>query len=353
MDVKIAVLIMVKNEAKCITKTLESVKHLDGVILYDTGSTDDTVEVVKRVCKEYSLPVFVKYGIFKDFATSRNILHEFADSMDHDYTHYLLLDANDELVGDLKKFIQTRPDASAYMVLQKWKTSSVNTTKYYNIRVVAARAGAKYHGAVHEYLEVVGTRERLPEDVNIFQDRIGVTSSADRWEKDRVLLEAADKTPRTLFYLAQTYACLGDHDKAFETYKRRAETRAGFYEERFAAMVKCAEYSKSWLDKYKWAIKAFKCINRVEPILIIANWYMATKQYKLAYCYAKLACELSYPTECNLFVDSWAYEYKRWHVLSIVAYYTGHLEEGHSACKKAIDVAGAQVDRNNLRFYEK
>lgn len=48
-DIQIAVAIMVKNEEKRIEITLNSIKdEVDGIILFDTGSTDNTVGIVKK-----------------------------------------------------------------------------------------------------------------------------------------------------------------------------------------------------------------------------------------------------------------------------------------------------------------
>ena len=69
-----------------------------------------------------------------------------------------------------------------------------------------------------------------------------------------------------------------------------------------------------------------------------------------------MACELKYP-ECILFVDKLAYDYKRWHVLGICAYYVEKYEEGRKACLIAIENGRKQninvdIDISNLKFYE-
>lgn len=48
MSVKVAACLMLKNECKRIQTTLDSIDSVvDGIIVYDTGSTDNTVEIVK------------------------------------------------------------------------------------------------------------------------------------------------------------------------------------------------------------------------------------------------------------------------------------------------------------------
>jgi hypothetical protein len=54
-----------------------------------------------------------------------------------------------------------------------------------------------------------------------------------------------------------------------------------------------------------------------------------------------------------LFIDKWVYDYLRWHIFSVVAYYTGHIREGRDACVKALSVSKNQdLDRSNLALYE-
>lgn len=65
-DIQIAVAIMVKNEEKRIEITLNSIKdEVDGIILFDTGSTDNTVGIVKK-SKINNLHLHVLEGVFEE-----------------------------------------------------------------------------------------------------------------------------------------------------------------------------------------------------------------------------------------------------------------------------------------------
>ena len=49
--VHIAVLMMVKNETKRLIVSLNSIKNFaDSLVIFDTGSTDDTIEICKNFC---------------------------------------------------------------------------------------------------------------------------------------------------------------------------------------------------------------------------------------------------------------------------------------------------------------
>ena len=85
-DVHIAALIMAKNESKRIQVTLDSLKNVNSIVFYDTGSTDNTIDIVTKFCNENKIKLRLKKGKFVDFATSRNVLLAYADSFtDIDY----------------------------------------------------------------------------------------------------------------------------------------------------------------------------------------------------------------------------------------------------------------------------
>jgi len=62
-------LLMVRNEAKIIQRCLEAaIPHVDAVILVDTGSEDDTIDIVKKNCE---LPLKVVEHIWASFGHNR------------------------------------------------------------------------------------------------------------------------------------------------------------------------------------------------------------------------------------------------------------------------------------------
>ena len=49
MENVLGLLLMVKNEAETIAETINSTRgYVTHVVVYDTGSTDNTIEIVKR-----------------------------------------------------------------------------------------------------------------------------------------------------------------------------------------------------------------------------------------------------------------------------------------------------------------
>ena len=372
-DVHIALLMMVKNEHKRLHVSLNSVLgYVDSIVMYDTGSEDNTIEIASEFCKKNNIIFRLKQGTFVDFSTSRNESLDFADSFE-DIDYLLLLDSNDELRGGsaMRKFCKETIDLpnTGFLVCQEWWSGQY--IKYFNLRIVKARQGWRYVGSVHEWMkntrfkndqEEMASEDkkiRMPPQVVIYQDRTADDDkSLKRFERDKVLLlKEHDNDPtdtRTLFYLAQTCSCLGHSEEAFKYYSLRS-TLEGFWEEKFQALFRCGELleviGKEWNESMKWYLAAFEYTSRVEPLLKIVEHYR-NKNWHLCYIFAMLACKLAYPEDCILFVDKQMYEYKRWHLLGIAGWYSGNYEEGKIGCVKAIEAANLEIDISNLKFYE-
>jgi glycosyltransferase involved in cell wall biosynthesis len=374
-NIHIAVLMMVKNEKKRLHVTLNSIKDFaDSLIIFDTGSTDETIQILKDFSNTSGIPLRLKEGEFVDFSTSRNISLDFADTFE-DVNFILLLDTNDELKGgdELRKFAisEINTETTAYLVAQEWWSGQYD--KYYNMRFIKARKGWRYKGVVHEWLKNTKEEEegkgtnviRISSDIKLYQDRTqDDDKSSKRFIRDKKLLLDELKVdplePRTLFYLAQTFSCLREFEDSFYYYKIRS-TVEGFQEEKFHAYFRAGELAEilkhDWYDCMSWYMKAFEHSQRAEPLVKIAEYYRKKNNWILSFTFADLACKLTYPEYCILFVDKKTYDYTRWHLLGIVGYYAGFYKEGkiacEIACKSGIEYGiNCDIDNNNLKFYQ-
>ena len=364
----IGCLMMVKNEEKRIHVSLDSVTGtVDCFIIYDTGSTDKTTEIITNHCEKHKINLYMIQGEFINFAVSRNVSLDYADTKP---VHFLtLLDTNDELRGGdkLKKFAEKELNSNnnAYLMCQHWWSGKYD--KYFNTRFIRTRKNWRYKGSVHEWMcDISETKGnvviRMPDDIVLYQDRTkDDNKSSKRFTRDKELLLADHKKdptePRILFYLAQTCGCLNQPEDAFYYYKLRSELD-GFQEEKFHAFLRCGELSQTlkhnWHDSLGFYMKAVEHSNRAEPLIRIAKYYNQQKKWLLSYTFIQLACSLPYPVEAILFVDKYSYDYTRWHVMGIVAYYCQQYTAGKTACLKAIETGlNTDLDKKNLEFYEK
>lgn len=376
-NISIAAAIMVKNEVGRIIYSCKSVQgKSDGIILCDTGSTDDTIAVVREYATKNNMSFFLKQISFSDFSSSRNEMLDFADSLP--FTHILLLDSNDELhyvetenkdIIDpdesdnktnnmLVKTIQNNPEQKAFMIRQKWFIGNGKFTTFYNVRLITNKSGFRYKGSVHEYLNIGSHETCKVENLLIYQDRVADNDgkTKKRWESDIAFLKkdlvSNPDCTRTLYYLAQTYDCLDQNNDAFYFYKKRTGVY-GFVEERFLSMLRCAKYEHEHDDKVLWCLKAFELLKRSEPLVFLAKLYRCRSEFVLAFWFAKIACSLPFPKDCVLFIDEKLYKHDRWQELSISSFYVEEFQQGKEACKRAIE-SGFENELNlkNLSFYD-
>lgn len=95
---RLAVAIIVKNEAENLSKCLESIKGwVDEIVIVDSGSTDNTIEIAKK----YTDKIFI-HAQWKGFGKQRQIAQSYVES------EYLLwLDADEYVTNELKQSILT------------------------------------------------------------------------------------------------------------------------------------------------------------------------------------------------------------------------------------------------------
>jgi glycosyltransferase involved in cell wall biosynthesis len=366
---KYALVMMLKNEKKRLSVTLESARGLvSDLIVLDTGSTDTTIDILKEFAEREKIKLHLKCGEFVNFEVSRNELLDFADTVEGADV-FILLDCNDEIrcnKEQLDSALKKNSTVTAFHVAQEWWSGQ--STCYFTNRMLRPRRGWRYKGVVHEYLYNTNESEpivRLDKSIIcLYQDRTADDDkSKNRFPRDAELLlaeyERDPSNTRTVFYLAQTYECMNDSVNAYKYFGMRSQME-GFIEEKFIATLKLGNLARDL--KYPWEtqlghyMRAFQIRKRVEPLVKMADYYRIEKDYMTSFMFVKMACDLEYPRNDILFVNKIDYEYTRWHVMGVVAYYCNQFELGAAACKRAIET-GAQfkvspdLDESNLKYY--
>lgn len=274
---------IVKNEERGIVATLESCKHLiDRWDIVDTGSTDKTPSLIQK-CMQ-NVPGTLHHLPFVDYATARNA------ALDLCQDDWALLLSGDELVewadrDMLHAFLRSSRHAEHPVTIK------FGTLQFSHLRLVRPRTCGRYVGVTHEVIPPNDQGKKAP--FVLRSGRAGEDRTA-RWQQDRVLLEAeAPKgDPRTLFYLGQTYECLGLIQLAKETYIKRIEGDVGYVDEHWEAMVRAGR-----LGEIKWLVEAVNARpHRAEP------WYFLGQMCHSKECLEK-AASLPVPKHDQGFID--------------------------------------------------
>jgi tetratricopeptide (TPR) repeat protein len=303
--------VMVKNEADAMRLTLASLSNagIRDLTVYDTGSSDDTIAVVRQGAAALGVSLTLFEGEFVDFATSRNVLLERARFSGE---WLLLLDAGDVIRSDgaenITAVLAADTQHCAMYVEQQWNTSP----RHFVNRLIRNDGAWRYRQPVHEYLEhntscAVGTST-----LRLWQNRsISGRTSRARWHSDIALLQRDSATnARSAYYLANTYNQLGMWPEAIDAYKHRIAMTSGWYEEVEASYISLVQAYLELGDTEqadRYARELYTKHKRIEALMALARHAIdVLADAALCVDYATLACTVP-PVERHLFMDPQEY----------------------------------------------
>jgi glycosyltransferase involved in cell wall biosynthesis len=361
---KLCLSMIVKNESHIIMECLNSVyKEIDYWVIVDTGSTDNTKEIITNFFKEKNIPGEIHERPWVSFGHNRTEALELCKGKAE---YAFMIDADDFLQGSLK----FKPDSNVdgYVVRLGREEFS-----WWRTQIFKLESNWKYIGVLHEYAacdKANPVLSKLDGDYRIVARtegarNVGITP-IEKYSRDAETLEKALETEpansRYQFYLAQSYFDSQQWAKAEEAYRKRAEM-GGWEEEIYYSLyrvaITMAMQNKPWEDIQQAFLDSYNARPiRAEPLFHIAQIYR-TKFNKpaLAYLFAKMAAEIPYPANDILFVPDIIYKFAILDEIAATAYYAGQPIIGHMACKKLLTenrIPPAEFERvrKNMAQYE-
>lgn len=364
----LTLVLMVKDEAHVIQETIATYVHDDDVafFIFDTGSTDATLEKAQEFFVERSIKNYAfAQEPFIDFATSRNRALDLARQQFPQVPYMIMPDAEWYLndIEALLGFCLEHLDDQIPCYLLRILSSSLD---FYSVRLMKSHYDLFFVGVVHEVLNF-GSAYKVPDSIyfRLGNTQVGRDKSAIRWLRDRDLLLKSyhdnPHDPRTVFYLAQTYACLGDFANACKYYEIRTHMQ-GWSEENFMAYYKLGdafesrvalEGHKMWQKALDYYLRAYEYRpSRAEPLIRIAQYYLNKQCMALSFLFAQRAAQVPYPQDDVLFVEKYMYDFIRHDILGRCAWYIKEYDSGEAALRLAIKSFPNYTHlQNNLRFY--
>lgn len=336
---RICLNMIVKNESRIIRRLLEScVDLLDFYCICDTGSTDNTIELIETFFREKGIPGKVIQEPFRDFGYNRSFALKACESVPAEFV--LLLDADMIFWRDPsippEEFKRSLTSAEAYYIFQ-----GSDTYYYKNTRIVKNNLGFKYWGVTHEYVDypkvhpltgekLVVRVSQIPKDVLFIKDIGDGGAKTDKFLRDvRLLEKGLEELPnndRYLFYLANSYRDSGQQQKAIEYYKKRIAV-GGWIEEiwySYYSIGKCWRDLKDMDRAIAAWMEAFQAYpNRIENLYEIVQHYRVTGKNNLSYWFYMIADRMrrEHPEREYLFMQKDVYDFKLDYELSILGYY--------------------------------
>jgi tetratricopeptide (TPR) repeat protein len=330
---KLCLNMIVKNESKIITRLFDSLTGIiDSYCICDTGSTDNTVQLINEYFLARGIPGRVIVEPFKNFEYNRTFALQ-ACEKDPNIDYVLLMDADMVLVKgpdfNSDKFKEQLLTADVFHLFQ-----GSDRFSYKNVRIVKNNMGIKYWGVTHEVISTPdGTKYDQVERSTLFIDDIGDGGAkADKFERDiRLLTQGLVEKPnndRYTFYLANSYRDNDQKEKAIEMYKKRIAI-GGWFDEvwhSYYSIGRCY----SWLGQPHSAIAYWMLAydyfpKRLENIYEIIHYYRNESKHKLAYEFYKMAQKQLEGVDKSkidyLFLQNDVYDYKIDYEYSIVGYY--------------------------------
>ena len=340
---KICLNMIVKDEAHIIHEVLESVsKYIDYYIISDTGSSDNTINIIKNFFNKKNITGEVHQDKWVNFGYNRTLaIKHCNNSKNTDIEYIWVIDADDVVRGNLIMPILTK---DCYYL----KYGKVFT--YSRAQIFKLSKKWEFKDVLHEYPVCKSgngrfTNDTIQGDYHIEGRTIGNRSKdPDKYKKDAITLEKALLTDpsntRYLFYLAQSYKDSRQNEKSITAYKKRIAF-GGWYEEIFYShlmvgdlMTRLKKPSRDIVTAYLKACKSAP--HRAEAWYRLALHFRTHGNHEMAYNYGKKGINIPFPLKDKLFIAKDIYDYRIKDEVSIACYYTNRHEEAITLCKELL-----------------
>lgn len=333
---------MVKDESKNIETTLNTIPYyIKILIVLDTGSTDNTIEIIKEYCDVHFKTLHLRETTFTTFDRSRNELLDFINEVFEGYT--IILDAKDELRITNKTTLKTlkRGKDEVYAVARQFDYLDT-IEEFSNLLCIRIPTKWRYRGTVHNYLihpERVKNKVNILKGIKVYQKREYSDITKRHESIVQLLLEQAKSNDiheklRAIYLLGCTYQGVKKDKESFHYFRKYTEMASKNVGtlthieqlQLFRAVVECCKtcfrlQSKFRPDTLSWLQYALELQpKRAEPYVLFASWYTDQKNYNLAKIYNDFACSLPEPGLQSICHDKRLYTF-RWELAEKIKKY--------------------------------
>ena len=348
---------IVKNESHIIGRTLENLFSFIPFsywVISDTGSTDNTKEVIRDFFKERGVPGELVEHEWRDFGYNRSKALECA----YNKSDYLLIfDADDSI---MENFVLPSP-----LLLDRYNFKFGKGFSYVRPLLVNNRKKWCFKGVLHESLtnmEVINGETTISGDYYIESGRLGNRSkNPNKYYDDAIVLEKAfvddfakdyPMACRYAFYCAQSYKDAGEKyiDKSIEWYKK-CLTLHNWDQEKYYSCLMLGDLSmrkQNSVDAVKYWLKSIEYDQeRIEGIVMAMNFFKANDQHLLV-------CSLfnrfkgyqkTFPKNDKLFLFEVLYRYDMELLYLSCAHFLKEYDAGYACCKELLFLDSIDKDK--------
>lgn len=343
---KICVYAICKNEEKFIERWYESVKEADGIYVLDTGSTDNSVNLLK------SLGVVVRQEIISpwrfDIARNKSL-----EMIPKTFDICICLDLDEVLNKGWSKTIKSlwKDGLTRLRYVYNWSLDKNNQPiiSFYGEKI-HKRKGFTWVNPVHEILKYKG------EEKYLYTDKVIVNHYPDS-KKSRSsylpLLELAVKedprNDRNMHYLGREYMYYGKYEEAISTLERHLSLESATWKDERCASMRFIARCYMKLNRPREAIMWSNLAIKESPYLRDAYMEKALITYELKkfketekLCRKALKIKKHPKTYIN---EVFTTDLNIYDILSVVCFYNGKYRSSLRYVKMALE-----LDKDNERL---
>jgi len=356
---------IVKDEADIIVNTLSNITNKIPIhywVICDTGSTDNTAELIKNFFNEKDISGELIHEPWRDFAYNRTKALEFA----YKKTDFVFLfDADDRIVGDLK--LPKLKKGCAYHMqfghAVQWKRMPLlcNHIKWYYEGVMHEIIGTKEH---HQVVSIEGDYHIATNVVISARNKKG----NKKYYEDALILEEAYKLNDNLqarygFYAGECFRFSGKEnwEKSINWYKIAANEKRQWPQERYWSCYQIGKMYNELGEKEKawyWFYKSYEFDNgRWEAFFELIKECRATNNFKQGEIYfdmLKTCTKNDKPHK--LFIINHIHDHSLYSEMLIIYYYLHKFDKATEMLHKIfmanhIEPGYVNMTNNNLHHF--
>jgi tetratricopeptide (TPR) repeat protein len=349
---RVAVYSIALNEAQFVEKWYNSAKEADYLLIADTGSSDNTVELAKSL-GIHVIDISVKPWRFDD---ARNAS---LAGIPKDIDYCIALDLDEVLIEGWKPELEkafkegwTRP---RYQYTWNWKEDGSPGLQYGGDKI-HSRQGYRWKHPVHEVLVTNQSEERqgwVRLEIHHHADNTKSRSQYMPLLQQAVLEDLSDD--RNAFYYARELFFHNQAVLAAEEFKRHLSLpKAVWPPERAASMRYLAKLEIDPREKEEWFKKAVReAPNRREAYVELSEFYHHQKRWEECLVMAENALSIA-EKPLEYLCEEFAWGFMPYDYAAIAAYNLGNFEKALTYGTKAVELNPDELRlQSNLAFYSR
>ncbi len=351
---KVCVYAICKNESKFVKRWYNSMKEADNIYVLDTGSSDDTVDLLKKVGVKVKVEKIEPWR----FDVARNKSLEMVP-LDTDICVCTDLDEvfDEGWREKLEETWKLGADKVKYNYIWSFDQYGKPATTFY-IGKIHKRKGYKWVHPVHEVLNVLPDEKELIAPGITLKHYPDLTKSRGSYLPLLELSVKEDPTDdRNMHYLGREYMYYGKYNEAIDTLIKHLDLPKALWKpERCASMrfiARCYISLKRPKEAEMWFKLAIReAPNMREAYVELASLYGEEKRYGEAYDLIKEALEIK-NKDAIYINEAFCWNDYIYDLMANICYNLGYFPESLINIKKALEInPESERLKNNLKIIE-